>query len=126
MAMPWRAVMALVLATAVLLSGGAAIDAAEVLQVRSANLLQVGDHNRTYSVELACLQVSVDQQDAAAAWLRRELPRRTRVNLRPLGNHDGTLQARVQRLGSRDAAGLDLEEGLIAAGLATPLADCAS
>ena len=31
--------------------------AAEVLQVRSATLLQVGDRNRNYSVQLACVQV---------------------------------------------------------------------
>ena len=95
-------------------------NAAEVLQVRSATLLQVGDHNRTYTVELACLDLPADQESAAADWLRRELPRRTRVNLRPLGNHDGNLLARVQRLDDTS----DLSSGLIAAGLAAPLAQC--
>lgn len=32
--------------------------AAEVLQVREATLLQVGDRNRNYSVRLACIEVS--------------------------------------------------------------------
>ena len=122
----WRAALALMLAAALLLWGSASAEAAEVLQVRSGSLLQVGDHNRTYSVELACLAIAPDQNEAAAAWLRRELPRRTRVNLRPVGNQDGTLQARVQRLGSGDAAARDLGDGLIAAGLAAPLADCAA
>jgi len=126
MAMAWRAALALVLVAAVLLGGSGSAHAAEVLQVRSANLLQVGDHNRTYTVELACLRIAPDDQDAAAAWLRHELPRRTRVNLRPLGNHDGSLQARVQRLGSADQPALELGDGLIAAGLAEPLADCAA
>ena len=126
MAAAWRAALALVLAAAVLLGGSGAVDAAEVLQVRNASLLQVGDHNRTYSVELACLRIAPDSEAAAATWLRRELPRRTRVNLRPLGNHDGSLQARVQRLASGDQPALDLGEGLIAAGLAEPLADCAA
>ena len=31
--------------------------AAEVLQVRTPSLLQVGDRNRTYTVELPCLTV---------------------------------------------------------------------
>ena len=90
--------------------------AAEVLQVRTATLLQVGDSNRSYSVELACVAVEPDQQQPAIDWLRQQLPRRSRVNLRPIGNHDGVLLARVQKLG--DAT--DLGSGLIEAGLASP------
>ena len=110
------------LLTAALLLLASAADAAEVLQVRSGKLLQVGDHNRNYTVELACLELPSDA--AAADWLRSTLPRRTKVNLRPLGNADGVLLARVQRLASGDAPATDLGEGLIAAGLAKPLADC--
>lgn len=91
--------------------------AAEVLQVRTATLLQVGDSNRSYSVELACVAVDPAQQQPAIDWLRQQLPRRSRVNLRPIGNHDGILVARVQKLG--DAT--DLGSGLIDAGLATPI-----
>jgi hypothetical protein len=107
----------------------AGAQAAEVLQVRSGNLLQVGDHNRSYSVELACLSLPADGDSAAASWLRRELPRRTRVNLRPVSSHDGTLVARVQRLTGGGATGSgttgsDLTDGLIAAGLADLLPQC--
>jgi hypothetical protein len=102
----------------------AASQAAEVLQVRSGNLLQVGDHNRSYSVELACLSLSADGDAAAASWLRRELPRRTRVNLRPVSSHDGTLVARVQRLTGSGTTASDLTDGLIAAGLADLLPQC--
>ena len=126
MARVWRAAVSLVLAAAILLFCSADVAAAEVLQVRSGSLLQVGDHNRTYSVEVGCLRIPPDNNEAATAWLRQALPRRTRVNLRPLGNHDGTLQARVQRLANGDAPVLDLGEGLIAAGLAEPLTDCPS
>ena len=93
------------------LTPGAAA-AAEVLVVRTATLLQVGDSNRSYTVELACLAVAPEQQQQALAWMRRELPRRSRVNLRPLGSHDGILLAKVQKLGSAT----DLASGLIAAG----------
>ena len=93
--------------------------AAEVLQVRTATLLQVGDSNRSYSVELACVAVDPEQQQPAIDWLRQQLPRRSRVNLRPMGNHDGILLARVQKLG--DAT--DLGNGLIEAGLATAIHD---
>jgi endonuclease YncB( thermonuclease family) len=108
---------------AVLLLPAPAAWAAEVLQVRSGNLLQVGDHNRTYTVELSCVTVRADGDQAAADWLRSALPRRTKVNLRPVGNDQGTLVARVQRLGG-DPAGADLGEGLVAAGLATAQPGC--
>ncbi len=90
--------------------------AAEVLQVRTATVLQVGDGNRNYAVALACIRVEQTAEPAAQAWLRQELPRRSRVNLRPLGQRDGLLLARVRRLDSDT----DLGAGLIAAGLAEP------
>ena len=100
--------------------------AAEVLQVRSGTLLQIGDGNRNYAVELACVAVAPADDAAAAAWLRQALPRRSRVNLRPRGSDDGTLLASVQRLapGSGSEPRLDMGEGLVAAGLATPLPNC--
>ena len=119
-----RRLAALALLAAVLLLLPVAARAAEVLQVRSAQLLQVGDHNRTYTVELACLSLPPGGDQAAVDWLRDTLPRRTRVNLRPMGSHDGTLVARVQRLGG-EGPGSDLSEGLIAAGLAQPEPGCA-
>ena len=54
--------------------------AAEVLQVRTASLLQVGDGNRTYTVQLACIEVEPAGESAAVDWLRQELPRRRRVH----------------------------------------------
>ena len=119
----WRAALALMLSAIVLILGSASVQAAEVLQVRSGSLLQIGDQNRSYSVELACLSLPAEGDAAAATWLRHELPRRTRVNLRPVSSHDGTLVARVQPLGG-NAAGMDLSDGLIAAGLAAPLPEC--
>ena len=97
--------------------------AAEVLQVRNGNLLQVGDHNRTYTVELACVALPADGDQAATDWLRQALPRRTKVNLRPVGNVNGTLVARVQRLDGNGAS-TDLGEGLVAAGLANSQPGC--
>lgn len=96
--------------------------AAEVLQVRSPSLLQVGDSNRNYTVELACMTPLEAQRNQALAWLRQQLPRRSRVNLRPIGNHDGVLLARVQKLGVAQ----DVSSGLIEAGLADPLLDPAA
>ncbi|KEF43207.1 MAG: hypothetical protein ER33_00230 [Cyanobium sp. CACIAM 14] len=99
---------------ALVLTGPGAAGAAEVYQVRGGRLLQVGDGNRSYPVQLACLEVRPEREDQATAWLRRELPRRTRVNLRPMGESGGALLARVSRLSD----GADMAGGLIDAGLA--------
>lgn len=88
--------------------------AAEVFQVRSGTLLQVGDGNRSYAVELACMELVAEQEQQATAWLRQALPRRTKVNLRPMGQRDGTLLAQVSLLSS----GVDIATGLVEAGLA--------
>lgn len=92
--------------------------AAEILGVPSPTRLRVGDQNRGYLVELACVSVAEANSPAALEWLRRQASRGTRVNLRPLGEHDGVLVAQVRILSS----GLDLGEGLVARGwaVATP------
>jgi endonuclease YncB( thermonuclease family) len=102
-----------ILALALLLPVPQAL-AAEVLQVRQGGLLQVGDRNRSFTVRLACQSIDPEHQAGATAWLRRELPRHSRVNLHPLGEKDGQLLARVSRL-DQDT---DLSGALIAAGLA--------
>ena len=131
--MRWFAALVAVL---LLWPGGAL--AAEVLQVRGATLLQLGDQNRSYTVQLACIVVPEAQQSEALAWLRQAAPRRTRVNLRPMGQDQGVLLARVQTLsGAQKRSGsvastTDLANGLIVAGLARVAAaadtsgDCAN
>jgi hypothetical protein len=57
-----------------LLWPGAAL-AAEILQVRGATLLQLGDQNRSYTVQLACIVVPESQQSEAVDWLRQVAPR---------------------------------------------------
>ncbi|MEB3158803.1 MAG: nuclease [Synechococcus sp.] len=104
----------MVLTWLAVISVASAVEAAEVLQVRSSSLLQVGDHNRNYTVQLACLEVLEADEQAAVDFLRQALPRRQRVNLRPEGALDGTLLARVTPLGSDR----DLSTALAEAGLA--------
>ena len=107
-------IRSLLLSLCLLLIGVSPAVAAEVLQVRSSSLLQVGDHNRTYTVELPCLAVPAAGEAAAVAWLREQLPRRRRVNLRPVGSRDGQLLARVTPIGGTE----ELSAGLMKAGLA--------
>lgn len=89
--------------------------AAEILSIRNATLLQIGDQNRSYGVRLACVAVDEASSKEALRWLQKHGSRGTRVNLRPIGDQDGLLLARVSIL----RTGLDLGEGLVADGLAT-------
>jgi hypothetical protein len=112
---PIALALALVLALTLAVAPAAA---AEVQQVRGPSLLQLGDGNRSYAVELACMFVPSDSRQLATAWLRQQLPRHTRVNLRPLGQRDGVLLARLSRLDG--GASQDLADAMIGAGLAEP------
>jgi len=128
----------MVLGAMVLFGSPLTLQAAEVLQVRSGTLLQIGDGNRNYTVRLACLAVTPEANAEAVAWLRQQLPRRSRVNLRPVGSEDGILIARVNRLeggvgspaksprATGNAPGPDLAQGLVDAALASWLPNCSS
>ncbi len=118
--------LVLVLVLIGLLAAPLAVAAAEVQQVRQATLLQVGDSNRSYAVRLACISVEPEQEAEATAWLRRRAPRGTRVNLRPLGEREGTLLARVSTLPRGRGGGEDLSVALLSSGLARPGVDTLS
>ena len=89
--------------------------AAEVLQVSSSSILLIGDNNRTYTVKIACTEIIPDLEERSVQWLKKELPRHTKVNLRPKGSVDGLLVAKVIPLNS----GIDIAEKYINEGLAT-------
>ena len=79
---------------------GLNVNAAEVLQITSSSSLLIGDNNRTYRVKLSCFNVYSEKEDFAIDWLRSELPRHTRINLRPKDFEEGVLIASVIPLGS--------------------------
>ena len=91
------------------------VDAAEILQVTSSSVLLIGDHNRTYTVQLACTEVSPDLEKKSVKWLKGQLPRHTKVNLKPKGSVDGILVAKVIPIDSN----IDIAEKYINEGLAT-------
>jgi endonuclease YncB( thermonuclease family) len=91
--------------------------AAEILSVRSATLLHIGDQNRSFGIQLACLSVPESSQQEALSWLQKHGPRGTKVNLRPISNHDGILLAKVRVL----KTGQDIGEAMVAKGLASPI-----
>tara|TARA_B100000214_G_scaffold360941_1_gene323829 strand:+ start:306 stop:653 length:348 start_codon:yes stop_codon:yes gene_type:complete len=90
------------------------VDAAEVLQVTSSSVMLIGDHNRNYTVKLACAEVSPNLEEKSTDWLRKQLPRHTKVNLKPEGSVDGVLIARVIPFKSN----IDITEKYINEGLA--------
>ena len=89
--------------------------AAEILQVSSSSVLLIGDNNRTYTVKIACAEISPDLEERSLNWLRKELPRHTKVNLKPKGSLDGLLVAKVITLNSN----IDITEKYLNEGLAT-------
>ena len=91
------------------------VDAAVVLQVTSSSVLLIGDHNRTYTVKLACTEISPDLEEKSVKWLKKQLPRHTKVNLKPKGSVDGVLVAKVIPFDSN----VDITEKYINEGLAT-------
>ena len=90
------------------------VDAAEILQVTSSSVLLIGDHNRTYTVKLACTEISPDLEEKSFKWLKTQLPRHTKVNLKPKGSLDGVLVAKVIPFNSNN----DIGEKYITEGLA--------
>ena len=91
------------------------VDAAEILQVTSSSVLLIGDHNRTYTVKLACTEITPDLEEKSVKWLKKQLPRHTKVNLKPKGSVDGVLVAKVIPFESD----IDITEKYINEGLAT-------
>ncbi len=91
------------------------VDAAEILQVTSSSVLLIGDHNRTYTVKLACAEISPDLEEKSVNWLKKQLPRHTKVNLKPKGSVNGILVAKVIPFDSN----IDINEKYINEGLAT-------
>ena len=90
------------------------VNAAEVLQVSSSSILLIGDNNRTYTVKIACTEISPDLEERSVQWLKKELPRHTKVNLKPKGSVDGMLVAKVIPFNSD----IDITEKYINEGLA--------
>ena len=87
---------------------------AEVLQVTSSSVLLIGDNNRTYTVKIACTEISPDLEGRSVSWLKKQLPRHTKVNLKPKGSLDGVLVAKVIPFNSN----IDITEKYIKEGLA--------
>ena len=74
--------------------------AAEVLQIQNANTLLVGDNNRTYTIRISCLKFESEDKESIYQAIKNELPRHSRINIRPIGSDEGILLAKVFSIGS--------------------------
>ena len=88
--------------------------AAEILQISNSSVLLIGDNNRSYTVKIACTEISPDLEEKSVKWLKKQLPRHTKVNLKPKGSIDGVLIAKVIPFDSN----IDITEKYISEGLA--------
>tara|TARA_B100000965_G_C19418811_1_gene681171 strand:- start:37 stop:390 length:354 start_codon:yes stop_codon:yes gene_type:complete len=90
--------------------------AAEILQVSTSSVLLIGDNNRTYTVKIACTEITPELEEKSFNWLKKQLPRHTKVNLKPKGFVDGVLVARV--IPFNTDTDIDITEKYINEGLA--------
>ena len=90
------------------------VQAAEILQVTSSSVLLIGDNNRTYTVKIACTEINPKLEERSVNWLKKQLPRHTKVNLKPKGSLDGVLVAKVIPFNSN----IDITDKYINEGLA--------
>ena len=88
--------------------------AAEILQISNSSVLLIGDNNRTYTVKIACTEIRPELEEKSVEWLKKQLPRHTKVNLKPKGSIDGILIARIIPFNSN----IDISEEYIKEGLA--------
>ena len=91
------------------------LNAAEILQVSSSSILLIGENNRTYTVKIACTEISPDLEERSVNWLKKQLPRHTKVNLKPKEVEEGILVAKVIPFDSD----IDITEKYINEGLAS-------
>ena len=90
------------------------VSAEEILQVSISSVLLIGDNNRTYTVKIACTEISPNSEEKSMNWLKKKLPRHTKVNLKPKGFLDGILVAKVIPINSN----IDISEEYNNEGLA--------
>ena len=88
--------------------------AAEILQISNSSVLLIGDNNRTYTVKIACTEIRPELEEKSVEWLKKQLPRHTKVNLKPKGSIDGILIARIIPFNRN----IDISEEYIKEGLA--------
>ena len=71
------------------------VNSAEILQIKSANTILVGDQNRNLTIELCCVDVNENDEIEATNLLKSEFPRGSKVKIKPFGFKENVLLAKV-------------------------------
>jgi len=71
------------------------VNSAEILQVKSSNIILVGDQNRNLTIRLFCVDVNENDELEATNLLKSEFPRGSKVKIKPFGFEENLLLAKV-------------------------------
>ena len=71
------------------------VNSAEILQIKSSNIILVGDQNRNLTIGLFCVDVNENDELEATNILKSEFPRGSKVKIKPFGFKDNFLLAKV-------------------------------
>jgi len=71
------------------------VNSAEILQIKSSNIILVGDQNRNLTIGLFCVDVNEIDELEATNLLKSEFPRGSKVKIKPFGFKDNVLLAKV-------------------------------
>jgi len=70
-------------------------NAAELLQIKDANTILVGDQNRSLYLSLYCIDINENEKEEATEILKRNFPRGTKVKIKPYGYSSNRLFAKI-------------------------------
>ncbi len=71
------------------------VNSAEILQIKSSNIILVGDQNRNLTIRLFCVEVNENDEIEATNLLKSEFPRGSKVKIKPFGLKENVLLAKV-------------------------------
>ena len=71
------------------------VNSAEILQIKSSNIILVGDQNRNLTIGLFCIDVNENDELEATNLLKSEFPRGSKVKIKPFGFKQNVLLAKV-------------------------------
>ena len=89
------------------------VNSAEILQIKSSNIILVGDQNRNLTIGLYCVDVSANDEFEATNLLKSEFPRGSKVKIKPFGFKENLLLAKVfNRKGTKEMTELLVSKNL--------------
>ena len=89
------------------------VNSAEILQIKSSNIILVGDQNRNLTIGLFCVNVNENDELEAIKLLKSEFPRGSKVKIKPFGFKDNVLLAKVFKIkGTKEMTELLVDKNL--------------